>query len=99
MKSKILIVLFATIFASQYAHALCLEHCSENAKTGRALEHRDFSYRDKSHNTGDVKNSVMGDVNIHVGHKKMDVKIDQGSGNNTVNASVSSTIILGDMKQ
>jgi hypothetical protein len=56
-------------------------------------------YRERSHNTGDVKNSVMGDVNIRVGHEKLDIRLDSGTEDNSVDASISSTIILGDMKR
>lgn len=104
---KAMLILFAAMMLSGSAHSLCLTGCSEEKAAGHvsaggtlaAYPTGQFRYRDGSHDTRDVKNSVMGDVNIHVGHKRMDVKIDQGSGNNSVNASVSSTIILGDVKQ
>jgi len=46
-----------------------------------------------------VKNSVMGDMNIKVGHEKLDINIGSNATENTVDASISSTIILGDMKK
>ncbi|MBI2091882.1 MAG: hypothetical protein HYT75_02655 [Deltaproteobacteria bacterium] len=89
------------------AGAICLNNCTSNdARMKESFQanlsgggFQDVRYREKSHNTGDVKNSVMGDVNIRVGHDKLDINMDSKSKNNFVDASVSSTIILGDMKK
>lgn len=85
--------------------AFCLKDCWKTKNADSPAPHSaghmadSIRYRERSHNTGDVKNSVMGDVNIQVGHEKLDVRIDSGTNNNSVDASISSTIILGDMKR
>ncbi len=113
MSNKIvmLLVVIPTLlacFIPKLGNAICFQNCQQAASTSSMTSLNDNSigyqtdnlqYRERSHNTRDVKNSVMGDVNIHVGHDRMDIKMDSKSNNNTVNASVSSTIILGDMKQ
>ncbi|MBI4211090.1 MAG: hypothetical protein HY540_00485 [Deltaproteobacteria bacterium] len=89
------------------ASALCLENCVDRkpeplasmALTSPQDTTIEPQMRERSHNTADVKNSVMGDVNIRVGHEKLEIRSEGTSHSNTVDASIQSTIILGDMKQ
>lgn len=108
MKRMILAALMvAGLFCGTSSFAVCLQNCtSESTSRQNAPNFNSIGtganrvqYRERSHNTRDVKNSVMGDVNIRVGHDKLDIKMDSNSSSNTVDASVTSTIILGDMKK
>lgn len=108
MKRKVIMAIAAMAAISPAtAMSLCFTDCQ--ATTARLSFAPQFSQvgkmndsynqRERSHNTGDVKNSVMGDMEIRVGHEKLDIKMDGGTSNSTVNASVNSTIILGDMNK
>ena len=101
-----LAALFISLFPA-LSPGLCLKDCQkitagpagspEPSSIGYMAD--SVRYRERSHNTGDVKNSVMGDVNIRVGHERVDIRLDSGTSDNLVDASISSTIILGDMKR
>lgn len=110
MKNKMIIAVIMLIgFLPNLSHALCLNNCQQQQQSPKRFDSPDpnsgesaaggFRYRERSNNTGDVKNSVMGDMNIRVGHEKVDIRMDSKSNNNTVDASVSSIIILGDTKK
>lgn len=99
-----IILMLITMIMPMTADALCLQNCQKpNAvptfNSVGGYQRNAVRSRERSHNTGDVKNSVMGDVNIKVGHEKLDIKMSSGAKNNTVDASVNSTIILGDMSK
>lgn len=85
------------------AHSLCVKDCEMKGVRPRFDTFTANSgmspYRERSHNTGDVKNSVMGDVNIKVGHEKLNINIDSKGDDHMVDASINSTIILGDMSK
>lgn len=110
-RSMSIIAVLLICLLPAFSHALCLKDCQPQAPiSGRSFNYNstpnstnytadDMQYREKSHDTGDLKNSVMGDVNIRVGHDQLDIKMDSKSHDNMVDASVSSTIILGDMKK
>lgn len=101
MRNVIIAIIIA--LAPMAASARCLQNCTQPGQdilfnsTGYRTD--SVQYREKSHNTRDVENSVMGDLNIHVGHERLEINMDKNSKSNTVDASVSSTIILGDIKQ
>jgi len=86
-------------------NALCLQNCRQEAS--RIGTSRNSSYLDqmtssmpppvRNIKTDDVKNTVFGDMNIRVGHEKVDIRTESNSSNNAINASINSTIILGDM--
>lgn len=98
---------FFLLFSPSLSYALCLQNCQQ--ETARLVDSQSFSsprgsisnspYARGSISTGDVKNSVFGDMNIRVGHERVDIKTDSNSNNNTIDANINSTIILGDMKQ
>ena len=101
-KSCVVIVGLMLLCGPLPGFALCLKDCSPSqAEAKPAL--RSFSsaeQRDQSHNFGDVKNSVVGDVNIRVGHEHIEIgNFGESSKNNIVDASIQSTIILGDLKK
>ena len=54
--------------------------------------------REKSHDLEGVKNSIVGDVHIRNGHRRLEIKGIQ-SKQTMIDASVHSTVILGDMKK
>jgi len=104
---KIVLALLILISPS-VSHALCLQNCRQEA--ARIVDSQGYGspydavsnspYRQQRPiNAGDVKNSVFGDMNIRVGHERVDVKTDSDSNNNTIDASINSTIILGDMNK
>lgn len=56
--------------------------------------------RQNSHNFGDNNTAVLGDVNIRVGHERVEISgFGGGSNGNYIDTSVHSNIILGNMKQ
>ena len=102
MALTILLVLSPSI-----AQALCLENCRQEAAAIHSYD--DFGDPDaraqnggsgnRNIRAGDAKNSVFGDMNIRVGHERVDVRTESASSNNTIDASISSTIVLGDMNK
>lgn len=104
---KILLTSITLIILPALSFALCLTECRQgtskpiisNDNHSVGYKSDEVNYRERSHNTGDVKNSVMGDMNIRIGHERLDIRMDSNSSNNSVDASISSTIILGDMKK
>jgi len=90
------------------SEAMCLKDCVSSTPKISAppllnwpsgISARNFENRERSPEMGDVKNSVVGDMNIHVGHKRVDIKTDSSSSNNLIDTSINSTIILGDMNK
>lgn len=97
-------LIIASFFTALPAWALCMRDCSSTTKPlSWPRAYRPYTsqaeMREQSHNMRDAKNSVLGDVNIHVGHKQLDLRTEGASHGNTIDASVNSTIILGDMKK
>ncbi len=91
-------LIIALLLLPATSRAICLKDCTSTAQRTESDRFDSGDYREKSHNTGNVRNSVMGDMNVNVGHKRLNLNIGSGS-NNTVDASINSTIILGDMKK
>lgn len=88
------------------SHSICLENCDEarppisfDSLSFNGAQTSNMNYGSPNYNTGDVKNSVLGDMNIRVGHEKVDINMDANSSGNTVDTSINSTIILGDMEK
>jgi hypothetical protein len=81
------------------AEAICLNDCQSKGGMQSRPEITYQENRRRSHNFGDVKNSIVGNVNIRVGHDRIDIGGFQGSNQNYIDASIHSTVILGDMKQ
>ncbi|MFH1874954.1 MAG: hypothetical protein ABH859_07210 [Pseudomonadota bacterium] len=108
MKLKTLQILSVTTLALLnpiYAQAMCVENCEAQAARPAIIDYGSFNqaqagqmnFRENSHNMGDVKNSVLGDMHIQVGHEKIDIRTESNSNNNQIDTSINSTIILGDM--
>lgn len=103
------IVLSAFFFlAPSLSDALCLKECTiqmprpQISFDNRSLmgpTYNNTTFRERSPNIGNIKNGVAGDMNIRVGHERVDIKTDSNSNNNTIDASINSTIILGDMNK
>lgn len=107
LAASVLLMVFL-FFLPTLSEAMCLKDCASSAPKFSIqpiinwpsnISAQNFENRDRSPDMGDVKNSVLGDMNIHVGHKKVDIKTDSNSSNNLIDASVNSTIILGDMNK
>ncbi len=102
---KPILIIFLVVFPL-ILNAFCMNSCKNtSSQQGTAPEFDGFpappanGTRQNSDDIGDVRNSIMGNVNIRVGHEHLSINMDSNSSANTVDASVSSTIILGDMKQ
>lgn len=102
-----LLIVFLFFFPT-ISEAMCLKDCVSSAPKlsmppllnwPSNISAQNLENRDRSPDMGDVKNSVVGDMNIHVGHKRVDIKTDSSSSNNLIDASINSTIILGDMNK
>ena len=98
---------FSVLLFPLTGHALCLQDCATQstsrntsfnyqASQQQFTRNNDSFNREKSHNMGDTKNSIVGDVNIRVGHEHMDISGLQNSSNAMINASVTSVVNLGD---
>lgn len=89
------------------ANALCLENCQMEAAAIRSYDGfgapgarpQERGSGNRNIRSGDAKNSVFGDMNIRIGHERVDVRTESASSNNTIDASINSTIVLGDMNQ
>ncbi len=99
-------VLALLLFVPSTAGALCLENCQAEAErnysfsdAGSAYAPRPNSSGGRNIRAGDVKNSVFGDMNIRVGHERLDIRTESASNNNTIDATINSTIVLGDMNR
>lgn len=103
MKKKIVatseVLLFLLI--SVQVDALCLKDCNKSTTESTSLSSNHFqnsNNRDGSHNFGDVKNSIIGDVNIRNGHERLEIT-GMEAKQSMIDASINSTVILGDMQQ
>jgi len=101
-------VLTAIMFlVPSLSYAICLQNCQKEAariqgfSNGSRLDEMTSGMPRPARNieAGDVKNSVFGDMNIRVGHERVDIRTESNSNNNTIEAGINSTIILGDMNK
>jgi hypothetical protein len=90
------------------ANALCLSECQKHppslagsnlAESTASLNTVKMSSSGDKQNIGSVKNSVLGDMNIRIGHQRVDIKTEDKAHHNVVDTSINSTIILGDMEK
>lgn len=91
------------------SQALCLKNCQSGDTAQRGTiqtsapstnyQQNQADRRIGSHNFGDTSTNVMGDMNIQVGHEKIEIKGMENSTNSIIDTSISSTIILGNVKQ
>lgn len=96
-------------FAPSLSDAICLKDCTTQMPRPSSISfdnrllmgpaYNSTTIRDRSPNIGDMKNGVAGDMNVRIGHDRVDIKTDSNSNNNTIDASINSTIILGDMNK
>jgi len=102
------IMMLYFFFLPSLGNALCLQNCQQEISKIRQFS--DFGSSDgggsqlspsaqRNIRAGDVKNSVLGDMNIRVGHGRVDIRTESNSNNNTIDAGINSTIILGDMNK
>lgn len=102
-----LTLLLGMTLLSSVAHAVCLKNCEDmtSSRTLKAIQPTEggISFhqepRQNSHNYGDMKNSVGGDMNIRVGHEKIEIGGLSNSTGNMIDTSINSVIVLGDSKQ
>ena len=106
MNHRATVIMFTYfVFLPSLSSALCLENCRQ--ERSRFFEVEDTGSpssgninspsSDRNIRTGDVKNTVFGDMNIRIGHERVDVSTQANSNNNKIDANINSTIILGDM--
>lgn len=97
---KSLLTLVIILLNPTLGYTLCLKDCKPGVNPSPSKT--TFQYnepRRNSHNFGDVKNSVLGDVQVRVGHEHIEIGgIGQGN-QNYIDASVQATVILGDLKK
>ena len=53
--------------------------------------------RVKSHDANNVKNTIFGDVSIRIGHEGLEIR--EVGSNSTIDNSITTSIILGDLQQ
>ena len=106
-KTKIIgvIGMLIGLFLSGSVNALCLRDCNQ-ASGGMISLAPSVNYqqnqaedRQKSHNFGNESTNVLGDVNVRVGHEHIEIKGMENSNNSLIDASVHSTVIMGNLKQ
>ena len=81
--------------------AFCVKDCNQSrsfAPSADLAGRQNLEYRQQSHNFGDNSTSVLGDVNVRVGHEHMEIKGMENTSNTMVDASINSTVIVGNMK-
>ena len=103
-KNKIILATLLILSIPSIVIATCLKDCGEtksssglNIVNDNSRSESTDARRNKSHNMGDVKNSIVGDVKINNGHKKLEFKNIGTKAN--IDASINSTIILGDTNE
>jgi hypothetical protein len=94
---------FLLLLSSSSSQALCLRDCSSEGLTLKSPVQRKTQFqpperRQKSHNFGDNNTAIVGDMNIHVGHNRIDIRGMSDSKNSMIDASVTSVINLGGSK-
>lgn len=111
MISRTLYVTLLTLYfflQPSLSNALCLQNCQHEASKMRrfsdfgspsAGDAQPVPSEQRNIRTGDVKNTVFGDMNIRVGHERVDIRTESNSNNNTIDTGINSTIILGDMEK
>ena len=99
-------VLLPILLFSSLSQALCLKDCQSSqrgtirtAGPSTNYQQNQADQRVNSHNFGDTSTNVMGDMNIQVGHEKVEIKGMENSTNSVIDTSINSTIILGNVKQ
>jgi len=100
---KISTLLLATLLGTiQNVQASCFEKCDQ----GSAAPVNTSNYQNGVNNfqdsgnqnlKGNFKNTVMGDVNVNVGHKNLSIG-DVGR-DSRINNSISATVIVGDLNK
>jgi hypothetical protein len=96
-------------FVPSLSDAICLKDCTTKMPAASSVSfdnrsllgpaYNNTTVRDRSPTIGDMKNGVAGDMNIRIGHERVDIRTDSNSNNNTIDASINSTIIMGDMNK
>lgn len=99
--------IFLTSLFSLSANALCLRDCETSLVIGKGSPQINYQSsrnsaryegsfnREKSPNTGDVRNSVLGDVNIRNGHERVEIN-GIHSNHAMIDTSITSIVNLGD---
>lgn len=101
-RKKTYILIAATLLVSMPAvsYSFCLKNCRQE-KSSSSFDSSSYGYsapyQEENTSMGDVKNTVFGDMNVRVGHERIDIKTETDSNRNVIDASINSTIILGDM--
>lgn len=90
------------IMNGKEAMALCLKNCrtegSRSSTLTPSISYQRSESRENSHNMRDVRNSIVGNVTIQNGHEKLEIG-NVTAERSVIDASINSTVILGDMKQ
>ena len=86
------------------AEALCLKECQNSEgqiQPKNKISFHDSSRasrsfnREKSHDISNSKNTIAGDINLQIGHERIEIG-NANSPNSNINASITSIVNLGD---
>ncbi len=109
MKVAQIILSSLLFFSPTLSDAICLKDCTAQMPKASSVSfdnrsllgpaYNNTTIRERSPTIGDMKNGVAGDMNVRIGHERVDIRTDSNSNNNTIDASINSTIILGDMSK
>lgn len=104
-----LLLLCIELILCKQGHSYCLKDCQKatdssmrslaaTTNTPTTIDNsNNIGTRNNSHNMGNVDHSIIGDVSIQNGHTKMEISnVQKGS---SIDASIKSTVILGDVHQ
>jgi hypothetical protein len=94
-------VIMTLLVLPQVLEATCLRGCESSPASveNSSVSQQGGERRTNSHNFGDNSTAILGDVRIQIGHKKIEIKGMENSNNSVIDASINSTIILGNVKQ
>lgn len=82
----------------QLAEATCLQNCDNSSNTqlnNSSIGYQSNERRTRSHNFGNNSTAILGDVNINVGHKRIDITGMKDSQNSMIDASITSIVNVG----
>ena len=97
--------LWAMLLLPSVSEAMCMKDCGpgvgaiHSIGSSTNVQQNQMEQRSGSHNFGRDSTSVLGDVTIHIGHDRMVIKGMENSTNSVIDASVSSSVILGNLQK
>ncbi len=99
---KMIIISGLLLLLASNSEATCFQNCMASGNTSntatikpvmKTMLDQPTVNREKSHDMTNSKNAILGDMNIKIGHDRMEFS---NGANGQVNASITSIINLGD---